>query len=73
MVLVCENLAIVVSGRDGSKPFSAMMSRKMTLSSRRVAADFGGATSCLLSRMGCLQWRNNLHTLSIVTKRKYID
>jgi hypothetical protein len=42
MVLACENVATVVSGRDGSKPFSARMSRKMTLSSRRVAADFWG-------------------------------
>lgn len=40
MLLACESVATVVSGRDESRPFSARMSRKMTSSLRRVAADF---------------------------------
>ena len=47
MILACENVAIVVSGRDSSKPFSAKMSRKVALSSRRVAADFWGCDELL--------------------------
>jgi hypothetical protein len=42
VLLACENVAMVVSGRDESRPCCAKMSRKMISFPRRVATDFLG-------------------------------
>jgi hypothetical protein len=40
VLLACEEVVMVASGRDGSRPCFARISRKIISSPRRVAEDF---------------------------------